>query len=79
VRYSGRWSRARYEENLKALEGFLVEQGLEAAGEPVFARYDPPFMPWFLRRNEILIPVRRSAGPADAPVLLPISPEVKPH
>jgi hypothetical protein len=79
VRYSGRWSRARYEENLKALEGFLGEQGLAAAGEPVFARYDPPFMPWFLRRNEILIPVRRSAGPADAPASLPISPEVKPH
>jgi hypothetical protein len=27
-------------------------------GEPVFARYNPPFMPWFLRRNEILVPVR---------------------
>jgi hypothetical protein len=23
------------------------------AGEPVFSRYDPPLMPWFLRRNEI--------------------------
>ena len=26
---------------------------LEAEGEPVLARYNPPFMPWFLRRNEI--------------------------
>ncbi|HAA02258.1 MAG TPA: heme-binding protein, partial [Syntrophobacteraceae bacterium] len=23
----------------------------------IFARYNPPFTPWFLRRNEILIPV----------------------
>jgi hypothetical protein len=24
---------------------------------PVLARYNPPFMPWFMRRNEVLIPV----------------------
>ena len=32
--------------------------GLEEAGEPIWARYDPPFKPWFLRRNEILIGIR---------------------
>ena len=26
-----------------------------AVGEPIWARYDPPFMPWFLRTNEILV------------------------
>ena len=26
-------------------------------GDPTWARYNPPFTPWFLRRNEILIPV----------------------
>lgn len=26
-------------------------------GVPMWARYNPPFMPWFLRRNEILIPI----------------------
>jgi hypothetical protein len=25
----------------------------------VWARYDPPFMPWFLRRNEVLIPIEK--------------------
>jgi hypothetical protein len=24
-------------------------------GEPVYARYNPPWTPWFWRRNEILI------------------------
>jgi hypothetical protein len=32
---------------------------LVKAGEPVWARYDPPFMPWFLRRNEVLIPIEK--------------------
>ena len=30
---------------------------LPAFGEPVFARYDPPFQLPFFRRNEVLIPV----------------------
>jgi hypothetical protein len=74
VRYSGTWRRARYEENLQALERFIEARGLQPIGEPVFARYNPPFMPWFLRRNEILIPVeaRDSAGAR------PAAPEVKP-
>jgi hypothetical protein len=58
VRYRGTWSEARYGEELAALRTFIGERGLTAVGEPVFARYDPPFMPWFLRRNEIHIPVQ---------------------
>jgi hypothetical protein len=43
------------------LRKFIGERGLPAVGKPVFARYVPPFMPWFLRRNEIQIRVQ---GPA---------------
>jgi hypothetical protein len=32
----------------------MAKAGLRPEGEPVWARYDPPFMPWFLRTNEIL-------------------------
>jgi hypothetical protein len=55
VRYSGTWSRSRYERNLSLLLGWLEEQQIKPVGDPVWARYDPPFMPWFLRRNEVLI------------------------
>lgn len=58
IRYRGTWSEARYNEELTALRKFVGERGLTVVGEPVFARYDPPFMPWFLRRNEIQIPVQ---------------------
>lgn len=57
IRYSGTWSEKRYHRYLKELEAWIATRGLTPAGEPVWARYDPPFMPWFLRRNEILIPV----------------------
>ena len=57
VRYSGTWSRQRYERNLSRLREWMKAQGLAAAGEPVWARYNAPFTPWFLRRNEILVPL----------------------
>jgi hypothetical protein len=58
--YSGTWSKKRYDKHLEILKGRMKELGLKASGEPVFARYNSPFTPWFLRRNEILIPVERS-------------------
>lgn len=54
VRYSGRWSAGNYRRALDRLERTLAEEGFVPVGEPVWARYDPPFKPWFLRRNEIL-------------------------
>jgi hypothetical protein len=57
VRYSGTWSEEGFEENKALLEDYIQKPGLTNAGEPVWARYDPPFMPWILRRNEVLIPI----------------------
>ena len=57
VRYSGFWSEKRYLKYKSELESWIHERGLNIVGEPIWARYNPPFTPWFLRRNEILIPV----------------------
>ena len=59
VRYSGIWSEDGYEENKALLEEFIEKRGLVKKGPAVWARYDPPFMPWFLRRNEVLIPIEQ--------------------
>jgi hypothetical protein len=65
IRYSGFWSRSRYDDHERKLREWIDERGLEPISEPVWARYDPPFMPWFLRRNEILIELREpGAAPA---------------
>ena len=59
VRYSGFWSEERYLEHKQALESWIRAKGLTVSGDPVWARYNPPFTPWFMRRNEILIPLGR--------------------
>jgi effector-binding domain-containing protein len=57
IRYSGTWSQKRYEQKREMLRQFIAERGLSVAGEDSFARYNSPFQLWFLRRNEVLIPV----------------------
>ena len=57
VRYSGFWSEKGYLRYKLELESWIHERGLTIVGDPIWARYNPPFTPWFLRRNEILIPV----------------------
>jgi len=57
VRYSGFWSEKNYIRYKLELESWIREKGLTIMGDPLWARYNPPFTPWFLRRNEILIPI----------------------
>ncbi len=59
--YRGGWSEKKYRDHEAALT--VLVDNLEqwrAVGEPVWARYDPPMMPSFFRRNEVLIPIARS-------------------
>ena len=57
IRYSGTWSEKSYKKQLVLLQEWMEAEKLEATGEPVWARYNAPFTPWFMRRNEILIPL----------------------
>jgi len=58
IRYSGRWTENNYLDHLEILQDWIANSNLQAIGEPVWARYDPPFKPWFLRRNEIIVAVK---------------------
>lgn len=55
--YRGNWSEARYLMHLEKLQTALAKEGLKAVSAPVWARYDPPFMPPFMRTNEVLVEV----------------------
>lgn len=59
IRYSGFWSQSNYNKHLTMLQDALKSAGLVSEGAPVYSRYDPPFMPWFLRRNEIWLHIAR--------------------
>lgn len=62
VRYSGTWSKRNYQKHLDQLIATLAAEGYQSVGAPIWARYNPPFMPWFLRRNEILTAFRATGG-----------------
>jgi hypothetical protein len=53
IRYSGFWSQANDAEHLEQLSAALRAARMSWVGEPVFARYNAPWTPWFLRRNEV--------------------------
>ncbi len=53
IRYSGLWSQSNYQQHLERLQATLRQAGLAWTGEPIYSRYNAPFTPWFLRRNEI--------------------------
>jgi hypothetical protein len=59
ITYSGTWSESRYEGHKALLDQMMSKRKLKPAGEYIYARYNPPFTPWFMRRNEVLVPVER--------------------
>ena len=56
-RFSGSVGDGDVRRETETLETFLAEYSLRTAGKPSLARYDPPWTPWFMRRNEIWIPL----------------------
>lgn len=58
IRYSGTWSKANYDENLIKLQAALAAAGVATQGLPVFARYNGPMTPFFMRRNEIWLALK---------------------
>lgn len=56
-RYSGSWSESNYVKHERRLLDALANDGISTRGAPVSARYNAPFTPWFMRRNEVMIEV----------------------
>ena len=57
LRFSGRWSQGNFNKHEGQLLDALAELDIVLTGAPELARYNSPFTPWFLRRNEIIVPV----------------------
>lgn len=57
VRFSGRTNDALIREQEQALADWLAGRGITPVGAPVYAYYNDPFTPGFLRRNEVLLEI----------------------
>ncbi len=57
----GSYTQASYDANLARLREWLATRpDLEAAGEPYAVYWDSPFVPGFMKRSEVHIPVRKA-------------------
>lgn len=57
LRFGGFNTRSNVDGAIARLRLSAGAHGFKLRGEPVYARYNPPWTPWFWRRNEILIEV----------------------
>ena len=57
--YSGSWRVGLFEEHKKELIQQLERSPYSICGEVMWARHNAPFTPWFLKKNEVLVPVCR--------------------
>lgn len=57
VTFSGMATTALFEAKAKRLIHLLEAGKIQVAGDAIFARYNGPWTPSFLRRNEVLIPL----------------------
>ena len=56
-RFTGRWSHDIYVTRLQNLTRAAEESGYRSAGPARLARFNPPWTPSFMRRNEIQLPL----------------------
>jgi hypothetical protein len=61
VRFSGLTPDKVVAARTQGLKELLASYGFQPIGPPSLARYDPPWTLWFLRRNEIWIPIAAAA------------------
>lgn len=58
LRFSGTWSSERFADRERELLEQIAASRWRIVGPPETARYDPPWTPWFMRRNEVLVEVQ---------------------
>jgi hypothetical protein len=70
IRFSGLANELDIEKKTSELIAFITLSNLISSGTPTLARYNPPWTLWFMRRNEIMIPLLVEAGQNSLPISL---------
>ena len=58
IRFSGYFQQNVINKNKQSLSQWLVDEGLETEGDFIVAGYNPPWVPGFLARNEVMVKVK---------------------
>ena len=58
VRFSGLAGEDDIATQTNLLNDFVTRSQFAQIGRPALARYNPPWTPWFMRRNEIMVTVQ---------------------
>lgn len=62
LRFSGRWTDGNVAKHERELLSNLQADGITPLGKVELARYNSPFTPWFVRRNEVIVAVEWPVG-----------------
>jgi hypothetical protein len=60
LRFSGHTPHSRVQKFIQTLMATLQAQNIQSQGEPVLMRYNSPFAPGFIRRNEVAVEISSS-------------------
>lgn len=58
IRFNGYFNQLKIDKNKERLTRWLAEQGLEADEDFILAGYNPPWVPGFLARNEVMVKLK---------------------
>ena len=57
IKFSGRSTDSNIYEHEKELKEYIKKNEIKTVGDPIYAFYSAPFIPWFMRRNEVIFVV----------------------
>ena len=58
LRFSGTFNEKKVRTAKQRLDQWLKTEGHQTVGDFIAARYNPPWVPWFLARNEVMIEIK---------------------
>jgi effector-binding domain-containing protein len=58
LRFSGRTSRKQVEKQIEKLLEILKSNNIQIIDDPILMRYNSPFAPGFMRRNEVAVEIK---------------------
>ncbi len=59
LRFSGYFNENKIRKAKSKLRGWIEQEGFVPEGDFIVARYNPPWVPWFLARNEVMIQIQK--------------------